>query len=146
MEPIVVGFDGSKPAMGALPWTALEAERQGSEVLVVQSYREPVFGDRPSAKTWPDPGARMRRVQAQLDLATGTVAEDHPTVCFSTQLVGDRPDRALVGFSEGASMVVVGHRGRGRFSSLLLGSVSQWIATRALSTVVVVRPSEKRRW
>lgn len=41
-------------------------------------------------------------------------------------------------------MVVVGHRGRGEFSSLLLGSVSQWIATRALSTVVVVRPSENK--
>ena len=139
MEQIVVGFDGSKPAMGALRWAAEEAERHGWEVLVVQSWREPILGDRPLIEIWQDPEAGARLVKAELDGAVDRVAGDHPAVHFSTQLLGDRPDRVIIEVSEDAPLVVVGARGRGGFSSLLLGSVSRRVASGAASTVVVVR-------
>ena len=45
----------------------------------------------------------------------------------------------LVGASAQASLVVLGSRGRGGFASLLLGSVSQQVATHSASPVVIVR-------
>jgi nucleotide-binding universal stress UspA family protein len=42
--------------------------------------------------------------------------------------------------SQDAGLLVVGSRGRGGFSRLLLGSVSQSVLTQARCTVAVVRP------
>jgi len=139
MEQVVVGFDGSRQALEALRWAAREAERRGWDVLVVQSWRERLVGERPIIEIWQDPEAGLRAVQAALDDAVDTVAQDHPAVRFSSLVVGERADRALVELSAEAPMVVVGARGRGGFSSLLLGSVSQHVASRASCTVVVVR-------
>jgi nucleotide-binding universal stress UspA family protein len=45
----------------------------------------------------------------------------------------------LIDLSDGADALVIGARGQGGFVGLLLGSVSQHVATNATCTVVVVR-------
>lgn len=139
VDRIVVGFDGSEPAMEAVRWAAAEADRRGWDVLVVQSWREPLFGGPSWVELWEDPDLPRQRAQADLDAAVEAVASDHPAVGFATQLANDSPARAVIDASEGVSLVVVGARGRGGFSTLLLGSVSQRIVSRAATTVVVVR-------
>ncbi len=139
MKEILVGFDGSKAATEALRWAARAAAHHGWDVLVIQSWREPVYGERSWLEVWGDPNAPEREAQADLDAATAPVAERHPGVNFSTMLVNDSPARTLVDLSVGRPLVVVGARGRGGFSTLLLGSVSQKVAATSPSTVVVVR-------
>ncbi len=39
-QVVVVGFDGSKSSMEALRWAALEAERRGWGVHVIESWRD----------------------------------------------------------------------------------------------------------
>lgn len=57
----------------------------------------------------------------------------------------DRPGRALIEASAGADQVVVGSRGRGGFTGLLLGSASQSVLERATCPVAVARAHRDKR-
>jgi nucleotide-binding universal stress UspA family protein len=60
-------------------------------------------------------------------------------VPLETRLLEGSPADGLVAESRDADLVVVGTRGRGGFSSLLLGSVSAEVAHHARCPVVLVR-------
>lgn len=139
METIVVGFDGSQPALEALRWAADEAEMRRWNVVLVQSWQEPVLTDVAWVTVWDDLEESKRRVQEDLEALAAEFAAERPTISFSAQLVTGPAGRVLADPESGAAMVVVGARGLGGFSSLLLGSVSRKVAARAPSTVVVVR-------
>ena len=139
METIVVGFDGSQPALEALRWAADEAEMRHWNVVLVQSWQEPVLTDVAWVAVWDDLEESKRRVQEDLEALAAEFAAERPTISFSAQLVTGPAGRVLADPESGAAMVVVGARGLGGFSSLLLGSVSRKVAARAPSTVVVVR-------
>lgn len=139
MTRIVVGLDGSKSASGAVEWAAREARRRGSDVLVVQSWTDPLFLGPSLGNVWTDPNVAERAARSEFESDVDALVSAHPGVHFDTELVSVSPSVALVEASQTASMVVVGSRGRGGFSSLLLGSVSQRVAATAASSVVVVR-------
>ncbi len=139
MEQVVVGFDGSKASMDALRWAAGEAEARGFDVLVIESWNEPFFAGPSLIEAWEDPLAAEHMARLELDTRVDEVQREFPNVRFPTELVSDPPALALTAASQRNPLVVVGARGRGGFASLLLGSVSQHVATAASSTVVVVR-------
>jgi hypothetical protein len=66
-------------------------------------------------------------------------AADHPDVHWTTELVRGSAAQALVRRAESADLVVVGSRGRGGFTGLLLGSVGQSVLHHAQSPVAIVR-------
>ncbi|WP_409473856.1 universal stress protein [Streptomyces sp. HC307] len=65
-----------------------------------------------------------------------------PSVGVSTDVLPEDPERALLREAHNAAVLVMGHRGRGTVTELLLGSVSLAVAAQAYCPVVVVRGSD----
>lgn len=135
---IVVGVDGSKSSSGALAWAAEEAKLRGATLKVVRAWRVPsiVYGP----FTPPPPVEDYQKnALAQLDEQVKEVLGEEPEVQVVHQISEGPAAEAIVYASIGADMVVVGSRGRGGFSGLLLGSVSQEVAHHARCPVTIWR-------
>lgn len=142
-EPIVVGIDGSGPARTALFWAAAEARRWGRNLLVVHTYQYPTvaagFGVAPDLA---DPGIVH---EAAVQLARDEIASvlgPHTGLRVDLEVVCGSPAAVLVELSKEAEVLVVGSRGRGGFTGLLLGSVSQQAAQHSRCPVVIIREPE----
>ena len=167
MGRIVVGVDDSPEARRALAWAAAEARLRQAVLQVVHAYHAKqlaapaYFG---STHTYdatvgaageppPELTASVRgreafeaavRGQADelLEAMVGELGETVSGVEVQQTVVEDRhPAEALVRLSADAELLVVGSRGRGGFSELLLGSVSHAAVLHAVCPVVVVPSS-----
>jgi nucleotide-binding universal stress UspA family protein len=67
------------------------------------------------------------------------VLGEKPPVLVQPQVKEGSAAKVLIDLSEEADLLVVGARGHGGFTGMLLGSVSQHVAAHARCTVVVVR-------
>ncbi len=134
---VVVGIDPSDAATRALDWAADEAARRGVELRIAHSWGTALF--------LPETGGRatvpMGDVAAEkfLEEAAERVRTRHSGLTVSVELLPEEPVTGLLRLSWQAALLVVGARGLNRFSSLLLGSVSQRLVTHAACPVVVVR-------
>jgi nucleotide-binding universal stress UspA family protein len=68
-----------------------------------------------------------------------TAQSRHPEVTIVSLVVEGHAAAVLVERSEGADLLVVGTRGHGRFTGMLLGSVSEHCVIHARCPVLVVR-------
>lgn len=133
---IVVGLDGSANSSAAVRWALREARLRGADLEAVTAFATFApdgLPDRDKLRTdqeVADACARMQREQLA-DLPHHGV-----TVMTSTAL-GDAAE-ILVAAAAGASMLVVGARGRCGVSELLVGSVSLRCVNRATCPVTVV--------
>lgn len=144
MARIVVGIDGSPESVQALRWALAEAKLRGAALCVVHTWAYPYIAAGPGL----DPGldadmidnaetVAKELVRGELDdLGDKTVGVDIECV-----IVEGAAAPALLDAAEGADLLVVGSRGRGGFTGLLLGSVSQQCAHHASCPVVIVRAS-----
>jgi nucleotide-binding universal stress UspA family protein len=66
-------------------------------------------------------------------------AEKYPDVALTREAIPAAPARVLADASQRAALIVVGSRGRGGFTGLLLGSTSQAVLHHASCPVAVVR-------
>ncbi|AJF63186.1 universal stress protein [Streptomyces vietnamensis] len=133
---VVVGVDGSPSARTAVMWAAHEAVLRGSTLCLVHAT------DVEAASRFLSPAEADRAEQAGrelLDRTAETVAARHPGLVTVTELGGGSAVETLRGAAALSGTIVVGHRGRGGFSSLLLGSVGLELAAGATTPVVVVR-------
>jgi len=137
---IVVGLDGSPESRAALVWAVHEAESTGGEVDAVLASD--------SGLAWIDVGSEYQtaivehsaaHAQQELDQMLDAFASDGgTTVKVRPLVVAGAPASVLVDLARDADLLVVGSRGRGGFTGLLLGSVSQRCAERSPCPVVVV--------
>lgn len=141
--PIVVGVDGSAQSLHALDWATREAAARHRPLRIVHAFQWPLTNELmgPPAVGPPDAGlqyAAERVLSAAADRARAAA----PTLTVGTDLPADVPAAALIDASRHADLVVVGHRGLGGFSGLLVGSVGVQTAAHAACPVVVVRDSD----
>jgi nucleotide-binding universal stress UspA family protein len=139
MKGIVVGIDGSPGSLDALGWAAEEARARGVPLRAVFAWSYPLYAYSGYVAVPPDApfedaaGAAMRQAMAE---ARSRFDLDGVDVSF--ELVKGTPAEVLIEASRGAGLVVVGRRGRGGFTGLLLGSVSGTVTAHAHCPVVVV--------
>ncbi|WP_329466590.1 universal stress protein [Streptomyces sp. NBC_01431] len=136
-RPVVVAVDGSEHSLKALEWAIPAALRLSADLVIAHVLpdstqlwmaRRSAFGPGPELT---DPVTD--RIRTALSGRDGL-----PSVRYDS-LEGEVPD-ALYALGAEARMLVMGSRGRGGFASLLLGSNSLAMATRAPCPVVVVPP------
>jgi nucleotide-binding universal stress UspA family protein len=135
-ERVVVGVDGSEPSKQALRWGLFLARTAGASIDAVMAWTFPAIAA--SAGMWP---AELDPQQDALDALHLTVTEvlgEQPPVPVREIVAEGGAARILLETSKDALILVVGSRGHGGFSGLLLGSVSATCAEHALGAVLVV--------
>jgi nucleotide-binding universal stress UspA family protein len=131
---IVVGVDGSPESLKAVAWGANQARLTGGTLELLTTWAYPRSYGAPLVVTGADLEGSARTV---LEKAATDV--DLPSERLVKTLVQGAAPPELVRRSHDADMVVVGHRGHGGFSELVLGSVSTHLTHHAVCPVVVVR-------
>ncbi|MGW4163420.1 universal stress protein [Streptomyces sp. NPDC004788] len=136
--PLVVGVDGSDAGLRAADWAADEAVRLGLPLRVVYaSLWERYEGSVPAGS--PDRPTGQVLAETVVATAAARVRRRAPGLKVTTAVLPEDAESALLGEGLSAEAVVVGSRGRGELTSLLLGSVSLVVAARSHGPVVVVR-------
>ncbi len=136
-EKIVVGIDGSPSSIDALRWAAAQASlTHGTlEVVVVWDwYKSPGWYTPVLAGL--DPEGDAKRV---LEKALTDVTSLWPDLSISSRVVEGNPSPILSDASRNATLLVVGSRGHGEFTGMLIGSVSEYCTTHAHCPVLVYR-------
>jgi nucleotide-binding universal stress UspA family protein len=136
--PIVVGVDGSDTAFHALDWAADMAHRRQLPLRIVHASIWERYEGHIPARAAAGPGGRVRSERV-LAAAAERAGRRAPALRVMTDLAADDAVAALMRAGQSAAAVVVGSRGRGEFTSLVLGSVGLRVAARADCPVVVVR-------
>lgn len=135
--PVVVGIDGSPASEAATAVAFDEASRRGVELIALHAWSDNLAIEVPGTEWEASHPKAVEALAEQL----AEWRERYPDVSVRPVVVPDRPARRLIKHSQDAQLVVVGSRGRGGFSGLLLGSVSAAVAEAAHSPVIVARPS-----
>lgn len=147
MRSIVVGVDGSDESKEALRWAVEEARLRGDTLHAAHVWSYPYFITPalvPPASTIPISDVR-ERAEEMLDAVLDEVLGAAPGVEVERTVVEGVPAQVLVEAAKDADLLVLGSRGHGGFSGLLLGSVSQQCAHHAECPVVIVRRREPKR-
>jgi nucleotide-binding universal stress UspA family protein len=140
---IVVGIDGSEGSKAALRWALDEARLRGAVLEALAVWHLPVMaiasGYAPAFDEEAISGLRAGSEKIVVD-ALAELRDDAAGVDVRTHVHEGVPAEILVERSAGADLLVVGSRGLGGFSRLLLGSVGDACAHHARCPVVIVRP------
>jgi nucleotide-binding universal stress UspA family protein len=137
---IVVGFDDSPGSQQAVALAFEMAHDTKAPLTVIHGWRYNAHGTVGLyMPLGPDIPEHLASERAALEDAMREWREKYPEVKVQLSAVPVHPVRVLTDASDHAAMVVVGSRGRGAFSGLLLGSVSQGVLHRARCTVVIAR-------
>jgi len=131
--PVLVGTDGSAHSEAAVRFAFEEAARSGNPLEVVYCWQ-------PLARHEVAIDDAEKQLRDWLDESLAPYRDEFPGVPVRAEVEAGRAAAVLAERSNSSSMVVVGSRGRGGVTGLLLGSVSQSLLHNVPCPVAVVRP------
>lgn len=142
---VVVGIDGSSSALRAARWAAAEASGRSARLRLV-------YCDVQSVLVVPDmPGGGLtesfvetvrRQGEGWLQQAREAAETARPGIRVEVDFRSQPPANVFIEESRTASLVVLGSRGLGGFSGLLVGSIAVAVSAHASCPVAVVRGSK----
>ena len=137
---IVVGVDGSELSLDAVEFAFEQAQARQVQLTAVMAWHDPVSvgPDDPLPVVY-DVDALEEQSNALLAESIAGQQEKYSDVPVRQELVRGRADDVLIAAGRTAELLVVGSRGRGAFSGLLLGSTSRSLVHHAPCPVAVVR-------
>jgi nucleotide-binding universal stress UspA family protein len=138
--PVVVGANGAPENWYVLDRAFAEAEARGTELIAVHAWQPPLRTARIAESVgivWSELDAVREAMVAQ---RLEACADRHPGVEVKQYVVHGSPAQQLLEFAEGACLLVVGSRGTGGLTGLVLGSTSQALVRHAPCPVLLVRP------
>jgi nucleotide-binding universal stress UspA family protein len=140
-KPIVAGTDGSEESLRAVDWAAREAALRGAPLRIVAGAgllpRMRPHTDETQYETVTDVLVDDR--DRALAMAAERAAKAAAGVLIDTDGLNGPTAQAVTESGSGALMLVLGSRGTGAFTALVLGSVSRYAASHASCPVVVIR-------
>jgi nucleotide-binding universal stress UspA family protein len=145
MSGIVVGVDGSGHSQRALEWAMREAAIRHTS-LTVLTVHEAIEGYWGGMATYPDDPARTEQARAAARAESDKVLEalggPRPE-SVTVKAVHGYPVEELIKAGQDADMIVLGSRGAGGFTRLLMGSTAGQVAQHAHCPVLIVPPEDR---
>jgi nucleotide-binding universal stress UspA family protein len=140
-KPIVAGTDGSEESLRAVDWAAREAVLRGAPLRIVSAATLlPRMSSRARSTGYDTvTDVLLKDRDRALAAAAERAAKLAPGVLIDTDQLSGQPAQAVTESGAGALMLVVGSRGVGAFTAMVLGSISRYAASHASGPVVVVR-------
>ena len=135
---MVVGIDGSPVSEAALAFAFDAAAARGVGLVAVHAWSPTAIDE--TLTPFMDWDAVAVEEDALLAERLAGWVQKYPQVAVRRTVVRDGAVRALAAASREAQLVVVGSRGRGNATGLLLGSVSHGVLHASHCPVAVVRP------
>ncbi|MER7083663.1 universal stress protein, partial [Saccharopolyspora kobensis] len=138
--PVVVGVDGSATSRAAIGFAFDFASRNRCELVTAHAWSDLPLDPFQWVSHWELAWAEVHEEAAEVlaESVAGWV-EQYPDVVVRRVVTPEKPTEALLREADGASLLVVGSHGRGRFRRSFLGSVSHAVVNRAPCPVAVLR-------
>ena len=140
MPGILVGIDGSAHSERVLEWAAKEAALRHTS-LTVLTVHQAVAGFWGGTLRYAGDEDLVKKgrqaAQAETDKVLAGLGDARPT-SVTVKAIEARPDEAILAEGADADMIVLGSRGGGGFSRLLLGSVSANVVQHAKVPVMIL--------
>ena len=137
---IVVAVDGSKASHVAVRWAANTAMKRGVPLRLASSYTMPqclyAEGMVPPQELFDDLQAETME---KIDEAREIAHQAAPDIKIGHTVAEGSPIDMLLEMSKSVTMIVMGSRGLGGLSGMVMGSVSAAVVSHASCPVVVVR-------
>ena len=137
MERVIVGYDDSPAARGALTWAVDHARRSGAELIIVFVVSSSSEWELNAAQINTDPIRKefQRRLRGQWTEPVRAAG-----VRYETQLEVGRPAEVLLNAARHheAALIVIGMTARGTLGELVFSSVGHHLSHHAVRPVVTV--------
>lgn len=130
-------MDGSPTSDAAVATAFDEPSWRSADLVAVHAWTEPFTYSRATNTEW------LVSETAALERLAGRLAgrqEKYPDVTVQRVVNRNTPARSLLDNTVSAQLLVVGSRGHGGFTGMLLGSTGQALVHHAICPVLIVRP------
>tara|TARA_R110002012_G_scaffold82449_3_gene208337 strand:+ start:13145 stop:13606 length:462 start_codon:yes stop_codon:yes gene_type:complete len=151
---IVLAIDGSDFSKVAIKELAKFPLPQGSEISIINVYEHPAMSTPELISTTDTLDVYYREFIANAEKlgekivsdAVLIISEKNSSITITRSVVSGLPKKEILEKAESfdADLIVVGSQGQGAFSRLLLGSVSQYLATHAKCSVMIVKDKDSK--